>query len=271
MQERAERFTEEVERLDHRQAAREFPGVRFEPGEEAIVAQEDGVIEAGDFFAALRARLESEGVELRQDAAVDAPPRDETLVVAGGAWTKGWFAKQGVTLPIQMYRTQLSSLEIPNGGELPIVHDLRHHFYTRPESEGSILAGNGTQLRPFDPDDYNEAADPEFIHSIAERVVARFEDGGDARVRTGWAGLCVATPDRRPLAGPVPGREDLFILTGDNGFGLMRSLALGQRIADAVSGRVEAALDPARFVGMSDRFEMREGYGSSAANPEALS
>ena len=51
-----------------------------------------------------------------------------------------------------MYRTQLSSLEIPNGGELPIVHDLRHHFYTRPESEGSMLAGNGTQLRPFDPD-----------------------------------------------------------------------------------------------------------------------
>jgi sarcosine oxidase, subunit beta len=265
MQERAERFTEEVERLDHRQAARAFPGVLFQPGEEAIVAQEDGVIEAGDFFAALRSRMESEGVTLLQNSPVEArgADREDALVVAGGAWTKGWFARQGIALPVQMYRTQLSSLAVPNGGELPIVHDLRHHFYTRPESEGSILAGNGTQLQPFDPEHYNEAADPEFIHSIAERVVTRFEDGGDAQVRSGWAGLCVATPDRRPLAGAVPGHAGLFVLTGDNGFGLMRSLALGQRIADSVAGRTEAALDPARFAGVGDSFPMREGYGTA--------
>ena len=263
MQERAERFTEEVERLDHRQAARMFPGVRFEPGEEAIVAQEDGVIEAGDFLVALRARLASEGVTVRENAAAET--LDETTVVAGGAWTKGWLGRHGVKLPVQMYRTQLSSLEIPGGGDLPIVHDLRQHFYTRPESENGILAGNGTQLHPFDAEHYNEAADPEFIHSIAARVVHRFDDGAEAKVRTGWAGLCVATPDRRPLCGPVPGHRGLFVLTGDNGFGLMRSLALGSRMADAVRGRVEPALDPARFAGVSDSFEMREGYG--APNP----
>lgn len=265
MQERAERFTEEVERLDHRQASRAFPGVRFEPGEEAIVAQEDGVIEAGDYFAAVRARMESEGVEVRTNAALEVPPGAEAdaLVVAGGAWTKGWMARHGVALPVQMYRTQLASLAFPGGGELPIVHDLRRHFYTRPESADGLLAGNGTQLHPFDPEDYNEAADPEFIQSIAERVVARFEDGGEAQVKAGWAGLCVATPDRRPLAGPVPGRPGWFILTGDNGFGLMRSLALGQRIADAVAGKVEPALDPARFAGVGDSFPMREGYGTS--------
>jgi sarcosine oxidase, subunit beta len=264
MQERAERFTEEVERLDHRQAARMFPGVRFEPGEEAIVAQEDGVIEAGDFLVALRARLASEGVTIREDAPAETIA--DTTVVAGGAWTKGWLGRRGVALPVQMYRTQLASLAFPGGGDLPIVHDLRQHFYTRPESTDGMLAGNGTQLRPFDADDYDEAADPEFIASIAERVVHRFDDGGEARVRTGWAGLCVATPDRRPLCGPVPGKPGLFVLTGDNGFGLMRSLALGQRMADAVRGRVEPALDPARFTGIADpdTFEMREGFGASA-------
>ena len=76
-------------------------------------------------------------------------------------------------------------------------------------------------------------------------------------------GTSMATPDRRPIAGPVPGRPGLFVLTGDNGFGLMRSLALGQRIADAVGGRVEAELDPARFgPAASDAFAMREGYGT---------
>ncbi|MEK6976689.1 MAG: FAD-binding oxidoreductase [Candidatus Thermoplasmatota archaeon] len=264
MQDRVERFTEECERLDHRQAARTFPGVQFAPGEQILVAQEDGVLEAGDLMAALRARLGSEGVTIREGLDAPGPDRDAVHVVAGGAWTKGYLARLGVPLAAQMYRTQLASLAFPAGGELPIVHDLTQHFYTRPESADSILAGNGTQLRPFDPEDYNEKADPEFIESIAARVVARFEEGGAAQVRTGWAGLCVATPDRRPLCGPVPGRPGLFVVTGDNGFGLMRSLALGQRLAESVQGRVDPALDPARFgPESSDRFVMAEGYGAT--------
>lgn len=265
MQDRVERFTEECERLDHRQAERTFPGVRFNPGEQVLVAQEDGVLEAGDLMAALRARLGSEGVSIMEGRDSVAVPRDAIHVVAGGAWTKGYLARLGVHLPVQMYRTQLASLAFPGGGELPIVHDLTRHFYARPESADSILAGNGTQLRPFDPDDYNEKADPEFIESIAERVVARFDDGADAQVRTGWAGLCVATADRRPLCGPVPGHPGLFVVTGDNGFGLMRSLALGQRLGDSVHGRQDPALDPARFgAAASDDFPMREGYGATA-------
>ncbi len=265
LQERVERHTEECERLDWRAAAAAFPGLSFRPGDEAIVAQEDGVIEAGDFLAALRARLEQESVTVRENHAVDLTAvrgRFDGVVVAGGAWTKGLLAPIGVRLPIQAYRTQLASLAIAGGGDLPILHDLDHHFYTRPESEGSMLAGNGTQLRPFEPEQYNEAGDPEFVHSVAERVVARFADGGEAAVRSSWAGLCVATPDRRPLCGAVPGQPGLWVLTGDNGFGLMRSLALGEALADAVGGRGAADLDPARFGAAGDAFEMREGYGS---------
>lgn len=264
MQDRAERFTEECGRLGHREATREFPGVRFEPGDEALVAQEDGVIEAGDFMLALRTRLESEGVTIEENAAVADLDRghQDAVVVAGGSWTKSLLARHGVHIPVQMYRTQLAALRMP-AAELPIVHDLSQHFYARPEGDGGILAGDGTQLRPFDPDHYNEAGDPEFVHSIAERIVHRFDDGGEAQLRTSWAGLCVATPDRRALCGPVPGHDGLFVLTGDNGFGLMRSLALGQRLADAVRGRVHPAFDPARFpAGASDSFAMREGYGS---------
>jgi len=265
MQDRVERFTEETQRMGAREAAREFPGVRFEPGEEILVAQEDGVIEAGDLLVALRARLQSEGVEVRENAATEDLSRfkADRVVVAGGAWTAGLLRRNGVQLPILNYRTQLTSLEISGGGELPIVHDLVQHFYARPESEGSILAGNGTQLRPFDPEEYNERADPEFLESIAARVVRRFEDGGEARLRAGWAGLCAGTPDRRPLVGPVPGRPEWLVLSGDNGFGLMRSLALGERLADAVGGRVDKGLDPARFGPRPPaEFELREGYGA---------
>lgn len=292
MADRLERMTEEPQRLAHREAAREFPGVTFAPGEEALVAQEDGVVEAGDLFLALRTRLEGEGARVLENVAV--PPmactsaeahvtvpghpevgQADVVVVAGGSWTSSYLGAAGLRLPVQNYRTQLANLELGGAGELPIVHDLVRHFYTRPESDGTFLAGNGTQLRPFAPDDYNEAADPEFLHSVAQRVVARFERGAEARLRRGWAGLCVATPDRRPLCGPlhpswlqgghatgqaVP--SNLFVLTGDNGFGLMRGLALGARLADAVAGRVHPATDPRRLgAHASASFEMREGYG----------
>lgn len=264
LQARVERHTEECDRLGPREAAREFPGVEFGPTEEVLVAQEDGVLEAGDFLAALRARLDQEGVTVRERAPARlADVRADAVAVCGGAWTQGLLAADGVRLPLLAYRTQLASLNIPEAEELPIVHDLVQHFYTRPESASSMLAGDGTQLRPFDPEAYNEMADPEFIAHTAERVVRRFARGGEATVRAGWAGLCVGTPDRRPLCGAVPGRDGLFVLTGDNGFGLMRSLALGQRLADAVAGRRHADLDPGRFgAEPSLEFELREGYGA---------
>lgn len=265
LQDRVERMTEECDRLDAVRAGREFPAVRFEAGEECLVAQEDGVIEAGDLLVALRQRLADHGVVVHENAPLPSLAQVEAdrTVVAGGAWTKPWLERQGVMLPALAYRTQLASLAIADASKVPIVHDLHHHFYARPESDGSMLAGDGTQLRPFDPDDYNEAADPEFVESIAHRVVERFTHGHEARLRAGWAGLCVGTPDRRPLCGPVPGREGLFVLTGDNGFGLMRSLALGVRLAEAVAGRGDPALDPGRFGWPPPQgFPLREGYGA---------
>ncbi|MGB0652402.1 MAG: NAD(P)/FAD-dependent oxidoreductase [Thermoplasmatota archaeon] len=265
VQDRLERHTEEPERLGWREAAAAFPGVVFEPGEEALVAQEDGVIEAGDLFDGIRTRLDAEGVEVQENAPVtslaDAPPA-ETTVVAGGAWTKPLLAEAGLPLPVQHFRTQAASLQLEGSLKLPIVHDTVKGFYTRPESEGTTMAGDGTILRHHDVDDYDEAASPDFRDSIAVRVVQRFERGAQALWRTGWAGLCVATPDRRPLCGPHPDRDGLFVLTGDNGFGLMRGFALGQRLADAVDGQVHSETDIARFwPDPSDDFEMQEGYG----------
>lgn len=281
IQERLERMTEETERLDHRRIERDFPALTSQPGEEALVAQEDGVIEAGELVGALRARLDAEGVVLVEQEPVERlavhdgvctgtrsprSPEADAVVVAGGAWTRGLLAASGIPVPVQAYRTQLASLGMVDAADVPILHDLVHHFYTRPESDASFLAGDGTQLQPFVPGAYNESADAAFVESLAGRVVDRFAQGHAATVRAGWAGLCVATPDRRPLCGPLHDVDGLHVLTGDNGFGLMRGLGLGSRLADAVGGRVEAATDPRRFPRTQPLdFEMREGYGDLAA------
>lgn len=256
IQNRLERNTEEPERLDHRQAAAAFPMLQFAPGEEVLVAQEDGCIEAGEWTAAMRWRLESEGVDIQENrpAGLDGP-----TVVAGGAWTVPLLAAHEIHLPAASFRTQLASLGLPDN-QCPIVHDVVQGFYTRPESEDTFMAGNGTILEPHDPDHFDAAADPEFKQSIAERVVRRLTNGAEATIRSAWAGLCVGTPDTRPMCGPVEGRDDLWVLTGDNGFGLMRSMALGERLAEAVDGNVHAETDPRRF-GDVGPWDLREGYG----------
>ena len=246
MQERVERFTEECERLDARQATRQFPSIRFEPGEEVLVAQEDGVIEAGDLLAALRARMESEGVTVREGTAVTKLPKG-LVVVAGGPWTMAILAADGVRLPMRLDRMQLARLQMPGGGDLPIVQDLVHGLSTRPQADDQVVARGSLQPGDFAPDDVDDHAEPGFLATLADKSASRFEEGSEARIATGEAGLCVVTPDRQPLCGPVAGRDDLFVLTGDNGIGLMTGLALGQRLADAVGGRVHADLDPRRF------------------------
>ncbi len=268
MHDRLERLGEEPERFDFREAAAQFPGVRFAPGEEVLVAQEDGAVEPNDLVQLLLGRLENEGVSVRSGVEVRARPDAEAVVVAGGAWTPGLLSAWGHPVAAKAFRTQLASLAWPESAgaatEAPMVHDLTRGFYARPESEGSMLAGDGTQLRSFDPDAYDEAADPDFVASIAERVVQRFDAGAEARLRRGWAGLCVGTPDRRALCGAVPDADGLWVLSGDNGFGVMRCLALGERLADAVDGSPDAALDPARFRGVGDDWPLREGFGWDA-------
>jgi len=267
VQDRLERHSEEPERLGHREASAEFPSLAFFPGEEVLVAQEDGVIEAGDLFTVLRARLAAEGVavEERREATLPVAGGSVTghdaVVAAGGAWTAGLLRDAGIRLPLASFRTQLASLELPRGGSTPIVHDAVHGFYARPEAEDTVLAGDGTRLTPHDPETYDTNPDAAFREHVALGITRRFARGEEARWRAGWAGLCVGTPDRRPLCGRVPGVDGLFVLTGDNGFGLMRGLALGERLADAVGGRADPDLDPGRFGPEAPlRFPLREGF-----------
>ncbi len=253
IQDRVERLGEETHRLDHRQAAAEYPDLHFEQGEEVLIAQEDGYVEAGDLCTVLAWAAEEEGAKIVRQA-VGAP---DTTVLAMGAWTPAELARRDISLPLASFRVQAASIGMPVS--VPIVHDVANGCYFRPESAGTILAGDGTRLWPHDPEDYDEAADTEFRDSIAERLVRRIPAADQAVWRRGWAGLVVGTPDRRPVCGPVA--DDVHVLSGDNGFGIMRCIALGRRLADGVDGDVQAETAPARFAGFVDEWALQEGFG----------
>ncbi len=253
IQHRVERLGEETQRLDHRQAAAEYPGLQFAPGEEVLIAQEDGYVEAGDLCAVLEWACQEEGVAFARQA-----QGAETTVLAMGAWTPAELERRGVPLPMAPFRVQAASIGLHDAG-VPIVHDVANGCYFRPESAHTLLAGDGTRLWPHDPEDYDEGADTEFRDSIAQRLVQRIRGAEAAAYRRGWAGLVVGTADRRPVCGPVA--EGLHVLSGDNGFGIMRCIALGRRLADAVDGRVDPATSPARFADFDAQWELQEGFG----------
>jgi sarcosine oxidase subunit beta len=200
------------------------------------------------------------GVRLGGGRALEA----DAVVVAGGAWTAGVLADAGLPVPLQAYRTQTCLFQ---GVESPpaILHDALQGMYLRPDEPGRALVGNGTTTRPESPARWKAEADPEFVAASERRLVARVPSARGAVPVASRAGLDSATPDRHPLAGRDPRVEGLHLLVGGNGFGFMRSPALGASLAALVLGRRPpedlAPFAPARFAGAEkDPFEIREGF-----------
>ena len=163
--------------------------------------------------------------------------RADRVVVAAGAWSKKILSSVHQPLPLAPYRTQAAVLRPAPGGPVPFpsVHDIDLDVYVRPEDQGRILAGDGTELVEVDPDRTGGGGDETFLTHLAESFGTRFPGWADAELVRAWAGVCTSTPDRRPFVGPMPGAPGLFVLTGFNGFGVMRAGGVAQRLAALLS------------------------------------
>jgi sarcosine oxidase subunit beta len=242
-----------------------------------IFSPDDGHVEAGDLVDLLHARLRALGVPVRVERAAgldardgrcvgvltaEGPQRFDDVVLAAGAWSKRIAQDAALRLPLKAYRTQVAQVEYPHQGTFPIFHDTLLYVYARPDGENHLLIGDGTEFVESQPDAYNRNVDASFVEKIASAASQRLRGGDQAGYRRGWSGLCVSTPDRDPLIGAYPGVAGLHLLCGDNGFGVMRSLALGAIAADRVMGRRDAAptlYRPDR-VAMDADFPIREGF-----------
>jgi sarcosine oxidase subunit beta len=232
--------------------------------------------------------LTGEGAELRIDASdVEgggegdrAEVREfDAVVVAAGAHTADVLADAGVEVPVVPYRVQALTSGVAYDG--PMVYDATAGVYLRPHPTG-LLAGDGTEPFPADPDDYDREGDDWFVESATATLRERIDavSDGDAAVERAWAGLCTATPDGDPLVGPIGGRtgdadgtdapDGLFVAAGWQGHGFMRAPAFGEHVAEGVLASLDGidadaagspwieAFDPDRFDG-NESFEITEG------------
>jgi sarcosine oxidase subunit beta len=271
--------------------ARWIPAGRYEDLQGAVIGRDDAVVtpssittiyaegarQAGATFdfgqRATDLSREGEGYVLELPG---GPIRARRMVVAAGAWSKSILVGLGHPLPLVPYRTQAALLRppAPASGTFPSAHDLDLDVYLRPESNGRILGGDGTEHVEADPERFIPGGDATFLEHLAVSLAERFPGWAESEVVSSWAGVCTATPDRRPLIGPVPEAAGLFVLSGFNGFGVMRAGGAARRLADLLtegeeSNSAREALEPvwpARLKDAPRSFLPRPGFTLEAGD-----
>ncbi|GAB7010662.1 NAD(P)/FAD-dependent oxidoreductase [Halorubrum trueperi] len=246
----------------------------------AAVAENAGWCDSASYVDAMGERARRQGVAIRTGIEValaerraelrlvegngSGPDRREfdAIVVAAGTHTAGFLGDAGIAVPVVPYRVQAVTVRTPYDG--PMVYDATAGVYLRPHATG-LLAGDGTEPVPADPDDYDRDADDWFVESVSatlrERIDAVSARSSDAK--RAWAGLCTATPDGDPLVGPLDGTaadagrgtgtdtahdpctdtahnpstvpaDRVFVAAGWQGHGFMRAPAIGELVAEGV-------------------------------------
>ncbi len=279
----------DVRPLERDGLARAVPGIRADDVRAAVLAPRDSVVAPSGLAEAYVREGRALGVDWTFGAATEglrAVPegwqwsdRTSTVtapvaVVAAGAWSKRLLASIGHPLPLTPYRTQAAVLRPaePVPEHHPSVHDLDTDVYARPEEQGRLLAGDGTERVEADPERFHGGGDAAFVAHLAESFATRLPAWAGADLVRAWAGVCVATPDRRPLIGPVPNAPGLYVITGFNGFGVMRAGGAARRLAEAIASGVAgpspglATVDPGRFPGPVNPFPPKPGFTLEAGN-----
>jgi len=157
------------------------------------------------------------------------------LVNAAGSWGDTIAAMAGLApLGLQPMRRTIITFDGPDGADLsgwPFAKTVGDELYFAPES-GRLFASPMDEV-PTDPcdaqpDDYEVAL---AAHRVEERTTMKVK-----RIVHKWAGLRTFAPDRKPVAGFVPGAEGFFWLAGQGGFGLQTSPMMAAAAASLIAG-----------------------------------
>ncbi len=269
----------EAELLEGKELEFRFPAIDFSGLAAGIHTPGDGFVDAYDVTTTLASLARANGtvmkmattaqrIEIRSSKVSGVETAQgklsaDIVAVAAGAWSGSLLRKAEISLPLKPYRTQaLVTAPVEGLPLLPMFHELPDGYYFRPDQDG-ILLGDGTEYREAEPTRYNTHADFGLYSEIAGWISKRMPTMKEVVLARGWAGLCVATPDRYPLVGPLDAVDGLYLMAGFNGLGVMRSPPLARALADKILGRRPsvnlAPLRPGRFSGNVD-FPIMEGF-----------
>jgi glycine oxidase len=133
----------------------------------------------------------------------------------------------GRPLPVGPVRGQILALAPPPPLPRPIVWGAE--AYLVPRADGSVVAGATEEEAGFDA-----RVTVDGLAGLLASVPRLMPGWSGATFRRAWAGLRPATPDRRPVLGPVAGAPGLFLATGHFRNGVLLSAVTGELLAECV-------------------------------------
>ncbi len=180
------------------------------------------------------------------------------VIAAIGPWSNRLLEPVGVELPIKPHRAQIAFYERPALLDKKLTYiDLANGLYGRRAADATVLAGSsgfslpshqprnlptdqwgGPESDPdegLDPDNYNEAADPEYVEYTRQVLVRRYPVLEGATYHRGHAGIYDMTPDTRPIMG-CTAVEGLYVAAGFSGQGFKISPVVGAAMAQLITG-----------------------------------
>jgi sarcosine oxidase subunit beta len=251
--------------------------VRLPEGELPAYEAEAGYVEAVQVVASFAEAAGRESADIRQGVEVKALVLDgdqvvgvdtnegryhcRTVVLATGPWASQLAREIGLSVPVQACRTQVALFRRPTdfGRRGPVYGDFVQGLYFKPTHGEMIHAGSiaGEEVHdPVDPDDYNEAADGDWLPQVRQRLARRYPAMHRGYGRGGYGALYAITPDWHPILDRCPGREGIYCAVGFSGHGFKMSPIVGQLMAELIVDGQATTLNiaPLRLA----RFEQNE-------------
>jgi sarcosine oxidase subunit beta len=179
--------------------------------------------------------IERAGHRITQVHADRGSVRTDTVICAGGAWSRRCGAMAGVELPVEPLRRQILFTEAIDGlpADLPMTIDFATSFYFHREGPGLLMGMSDPKEEPGFSVETTEDWIPDLIE-IVQRRAPRIADAG---IRGGWAGLYEMTPDHNAIIGEAAGVSRFLYATGFSGHGFLQAPAVGEILRDLVLHR----------------------------------
>jgi glycine/D-amino acid oxidase-like deaminating enzyme len=214
----------------------------------AILHPADGAMHPARWVRQLAAHAREAGAEIVEGSRVDLNGRDAPVIVVAAD------GHAATLLP------ELATIVRPVRGQVLVTAPLGRRLFERPHyardgfdywqqlEDGRLMVG-GCRDASLDAEYTADEETTPLVQHHLERLVADLV-GESPPITHRWAGIWGATPDSLPLAGPVPGRDGVWIAAGYSGHGNVLGFACGRLVARAIAGESPAELalfDAARF------------------------
>jgi glycine/D-amino acid oxidase-like deaminating enzyme len=214
----------------------------------AILHPHDGALVPARWVRRLAQHAADAGADIREHTRVDVDDLDADVVVV---------AADGFTASVL---PELAQHVVPTRGQVLVTEPLAESRYPRPHyardgydywqqlPDGRLVIG-GQRDASFATEETDVEETTDAIQNRLDDLVEQLV-GHRPPVEQRWAGIWGTTPDRMPLVGRVPGRENVWVAGGYSGHGNVPGFACGDLVARAITGDPQPELDlldPARF------------------------